>query len=225
MRVFLYSLAGFPLLLLDGILLYTLPAQAARIASRGEGWLVLAGSAAYLGMHFFLRKPERFYLWGHEFSHLMAAKLFFRRIHQFHISSRDGGKVVMDSTNVAIDLAPYIFPLYSVGAVAAAVLLRRASPWVPDIYLVLASFLFTMHLVFSVEGFAVGQPDVRRSGRVFSGGVVLFCLLLWIPCLLAPGVSAGWAGAADAYRAWLLDGGAAFRALWLHFLNFFPQLT
>lgn len=225
MRAFLYSLAGLPLLLWDGVLLYTLPAHAARYASRDEGWLVLAGSGAYLLMHFLLRKPERFYLWGHEFSHLVVAKLFFRTIHQFHISSRDGGKVVMDRTNVAIDLAPYIFPLYSVAAVAAALVLRRASPWVPDVYLVLASFLFTMHLVFSAEGFIAGQPDVRRSGRVFSAGVVLLCLLLWIPCLLAPGVSAGWAGAADAYRGWMADGAGAFRSLLIRFLNFFPRLT
>ena len=222
MRVILFSLAGVPLLLLDGVLLYTFPAPAGRLATREEGWIVLGGAMAYLLVHFFLRKPERFYLWGHEFSHLVLAKLFFRKIHQFHISSRNGGKVVMDRTNVMIDLAPYIFPLYSVGIGIAAMLFRHVSPWVPDIYLAGASFLFTMHLLFSAEGFLTGQPDLRRSGRLFSAAVVLFFLMLWIPCLMAPGVSAGWGGAAEAYREWLTAGGAAtgrflayVRSLWV----------
>lgn len=202
-RVFLFSLAGIPLLIVDGILLYTFPAPAGRLATGEEGYIVLGGALAYLLIHFFLRKPERLYLWGHEFSHLVLAKIFFRKIHQFHISSKDGGKVVLDRTNVMIDLAPYIFPLYSVGIGITALLFRHASPWVPDIYLALASFLFTMHILFSTEGFLTGQPDLRRSGRVFSAAVVLLFLLLWIPCLMAPGVSAGWGGAVSAYRAWL----------------------
>lgn len=203
MRVFLFSLAGIPLLIVDGILLYTFSAPAGRLATGEEGWIVLGGALVYLLVHFFLRKPERLYLWGHEFSHLVIAKIFFRKIHQFHISSRDGGKVVLDRTNVMIDLAPYIFPLYSVGTGIAALVFRHTSPWVPDIYLAAASFLFTMHILFSTEGFVAGQPDLRRSGRVFSAAVVLFFLLLWIPCLMAPGVSAGWGGAVEAYRVWL----------------------
>jgi len=202
-RVFLFSLAGIPLLIVDGILLYTFPAPAGRLATGEEGYIVLGGALVYLLIHFFLRKPERLYLWGHEISHLVLAKIFFRKIHQFHISSKSGGKVVLDRTNVMIDLAPYIFPLYSVGIGITALVFRHSSPWVPDIYLAAASFLFTMHLLFSTEGFLAGQPDLRRSGRVFSAAVVLFFLLLWIPCLMAPGVSAGWGGAAGAYRAWL----------------------
>ena len=203
MRAFLFSLAGIPLLVADGVLLATFFAPASALATRDEGWIVLGGGMAYCLVHFFVRKPERFYLWGHEFSHLVVAKIFFRRIHQFQISARSGGKVVMDRTNVMIDLAPYIFPLYSVAAGAAAVFLRHASPWIPDIYLALGSFLFTMHLFFSAEGFFAGQPDLLRSGRIFSAAVVILFLLLWVPCLLAPGVTAGWKGAAAAYRDWM----------------------
>ncbi|HBX43035.1 MAG TPA: hypothetical protein DEH27_04185 [Deltaproteobacteria bacterium] len=218
-RVFLFSLVGIPLLIIDGVLLYTFPVPAGQLATREEGWIVLGGALAYLLVHFFLRKPERFYLWGHEFSHLVLAKIFFRKIHQFHISSRDGGKVVLDRTNVMIDLAPYIFPLYCVGTGVAASLFRQTSPWVPDIYLATASFLFTMHLLFSAEGFLVGQPDLRRSGRLFSAAVVLLFLLLWIPCLMGPGIIAGWTGVAEAYRAWVTAGKDAVRWL-LDFVRF-----
>lgn len=220
MRVFLFTLAGIPLLIADGILLYTFPVPAAGIVARDEGWLLLCGAAAYLLIHLFLRKPERIYLWGHEFSHLVVAKLFFRKIHQFQISSRTGGKVVMDRTNVMIDLAPYTVPLYCLAAAVSAQLFRHASPWVPDIYLVLASFLFTMHLLFSAEGFLHAQPDLMRNGLVFSMAVILMFLLLWIPILLAPGVETGWQGAFDAYRSWKTSGLAASRGM----IDFFRSL-
>lgn len=203
MRVFIFSLAGIPILFLFAVLLYCFPSQAAMFYTREEGFLLLGGSSLYLAAHFFIRKPERMYLWSHEFSHLIAAKIFLRKVHSFHITSRDGGKVVIDRTNVIIDLAPYIFPLYSIAAGFTAVIFRPASPsWVGDIYLSVASFLFSMHIVFSFEGFFRGQPDVKRSGRLFSGAVVFLCLLLWIPFLLAPGTSAGWRGAVKVYNGW-----------------------
>jgi len=212
-RVFLFTLAGIPLLVADGILLYALPAPLSRIVGREEGWLLLGGSVAYLVTHLFLRKPERIYLWGHEFSHLVVAKLFFRKIHQFQISSRTGGKVVMDRTNVMIDLAPYTVPLYCLAAAFSAQVFRHASPWIPDVYLVVVSFLFAMHLLFSAEGFLHAQPDLMRSGLVFSMGVILLFLLLWIPILLAPGVERGWQGAFEVYRSWKSSGLAAGRGM------------
>ena len=221
LRVFLFSLAGIPLLILFGILLYGFPAQAALLYTREEGWILLGGAALYLVAHVVIRKPERMYLWAHEFSHLIAAKIFLRKVHSFHITSRDGGKVVIDRTNVIIDLAPYIFPLYSVAAGCAAVLLRSASPWVPDVYLALASFLFSMHLLFSAEGLFRGQPDVKRSGRLFSGAIVFLSLLLWIPCLLAPGTAAGWKGAVSVYKGWFSASGADARRLLLYARSFF----
>ncbi len=191
------------------------------LASGDERWILLGGSALYVLFHFLVRKPERMYLWGHEFAHVVVAKLFFRRIHQFHISSRDGGKVVMDGTNVLIDLAPYLLPLYSVAAFTVAVIFRKASPWVPDIYLGLASFLYAMHVLFSAEGFLSGQPDVKRSGRIFSAGLVLLVLLLWVPCLLAPGLPAGFRGVAAAYGRWFAGAEGAARRLFRYAVSFF----
>lgn len=212
MRIFLCTLLGIPLLLADGLLLYSLPLWVGA-SSRDEGWIVAGGAAAYLAVHFLVRKPERLYLWGHEFSHLVAAKLFLRKVHGFHISSRAGGKVVIDRTNVLIDLAPYAVPFYVVVAAAAAAAFRTVSPWIPDLYLALAGFFFTMHLVFSAEGFLKGQPDLKRSGRIFSAAVVALVLILLIPCLLAPGTPGGWRGALETYRAWAPAARDASRAL------------
>jgi len=206
LRVFLYSAIGIPLLIADAVLLWVLPARMANILTATQGLILLSGAIAYLGLHCLLRKPERMYLWGHEFTHLFVAKLFLRRVHGFHITSRSGGKVVIDRTNVAIDLAPYALPFYNVVALLPVTLISGGPPYARKIYLAVAAFLFSMHLCFSAEGFVDGQPDVRRSGRIFSLAVVLLQLMLWTPILAAPGTLAGFSGLPVFYREWFHSG-------------------
>jgi hypothetical protein len=205
-RIFLYSLLGVPLLIADAVLLYLLPGRMADRLTAVEGLILLGGATAYLSAHFLLRKPERMYLWAHEFTHLIVAKLFLRRVHGFHITSRSGGKVVIDRTNVAIDLAPYVVPLYNVVALLPVVLVGGGVPHGRKIYLGAAAFLFSMHLCFSVEGFIDGQPDVRRSGRVFSLAVVALAIMLWAPVLTAPASPAGFSEVPAFYREWMGKG-------------------
>ena len=206
MRVFLYSAIGIPLLIADAVLLWRLPTRMASRLTASQGLILLFGGIAYLCLHFLLRKPERMYLWGHEFTHLLAAKLFLRHVHGFHITSRSGGKVVIDRTNVAIDLAPYAVPLYNVVALLPVTLVAGGFPSARMTYLCAAAFLFAMHLCFSAEGFIDSQPDVRRSGRIFSLAIVLLLLMLWTPILTAPGTQGGFSGLSGFYREWLGDG-------------------
>jgi hypothetical protein len=205
-RVFLYSAIGIPLLIADGVLLWALPERLANRLTLTQGLILFFGTLSYLCLHFLLRKPERMYLWAHEFTHLFVAKLFLRNVQGFHISSRSGGKVVIDRTNVAIDLAPYAVPLYNIVALLPVSLVAWGTPHAGKIYLGAAAFLFAMHLCFSAEGFIDGQPDVRRSGRIFSLAVVLLLLMLWAPILAAPGTHGGFSGLPVFYREWLADG-------------------
>jgi hypothetical protein len=178
----------------------------ANIFTMTQGLILLSGALVYLCLHSLLRKPERMYLWGHEFTHLLVAKLFLRRVHGFHITSRSGGKVVIDRTNVAIDLAPYALPFYNIVALLPVTLIAGTPSYARKIYLGAAAFLFSMHLSFSAEGFIDGQPDVRRSGRIFSLAVVLLLLMLWTPILAAPGTPGGFSGLPVFYREWFANG-------------------
>ncbi len=205
MRVFIYSAIGIPLLIVDAVLLRAYPARLLMLTTTRE-LILLFGVLVYLCVHFLLRKPERMYLWAHEFTHLLVAKLFLRHVHGFHITSRSGGKVVMDRTNVAIDLSPYALPLYNVVALLPVSMVAGEGLYARTIYLGAAAYLFAMHLCFSVEGFIDGQPDVRRSGRIFSLAVVLLLLMLWTPILAAPGTHGGFSGLSAFYREWLVRG-------------------
>jgi hypothetical protein len=213
MRVLLYSAIGIPLLIADAVLLWTLPVEMANRFTITQGLILLSGALFYLCLHFLLRKPERMYLWGHEFTHLFVAKLFLRHVHGFHITSRSGGKVVIDRTNVAIDLAPYALPFYNVVVLLPVTLIAPPLPYARKIYLGAAAFLFAMHLCFSAEGFIDGQPDVLRSGRIFSLALVLLLLMFWAPILTAPGTHAGFSGLPVFYREWLHGGMKAVFAL------------
>jgi hypothetical protein len=223
MRVFLYSAIGILLLIADAVLLWALPARMASRLTTTQGLILLFGALAYLCLHCLLRKPERMYLWAHEFTHLFVAKLFLRRVHGFHITSRSGGKIVIDRTNVAIDLAPYGLPLYNVVALLPVMLLRGETPNARKFYLGAAAFLFTMHLCFSAEGFIDGQPDVRRSGRIFSLAVVLLLLMLWTPILAAPGTHGGFSGLYVFYREWLVNGMEAVLGLSARLRSLLPH--
>jgi len=207
LRVFLYSLAGIPLLISDGVLLYVLAPRLAGRLTASQGFVLLGGVLAYVVLRVLLRKPERMYLWAHELTHLVVAKLFLREVHGFHITSRSGGKVVIDRTNVAIDLAPYAVPFYNLLALIPAAMLRGRYPYAREAYLGGAAFLFAMHVNFSAEGFLDGQPDVKRSGRLYSAALVLLAWLALLPLLLAPGTHpAGMSGLPKFYREWLSSG-------------------
>lgn len=202
MRLFIYRAIAIPLLLADMLVVWAAPGLVTRFYSCQELFSVGGGVVVYLGFHVFIRKPERLYLWGHELTHLVIAKLFLRTVHGFHITSRDGGRVVIDGTNVWIDLAPYLFPFYGLLLMLACTLLRPAPPWGTTAYLVGGGFLLGMHLLFSLEGFRQGQPDLLRSGRLFSFALFLLFLAAWIPLVFAPGTPGGWGRIESIYLAW-----------------------
>ena len=223
MRVFLFTVIGIPLLIADAVLLLALPARLANRLTMTQGLILLFGALAYLCLHCLLRKPERLYLWAHEITHLFVAKLFLRHVHGFHITSRSGGKVVIDRTNVAIDLAPYALPFYNVVALLPATLIAGSPAYARNIYLGAAAFLFAMHLCFSAEGFIDGQPDVRRSGRIFSLAIVMLLLILWTPVLAAPGTHGGFSGLPVFYREWLAGGMEAVLGLSARVRSLLPR--
>jgi hypothetical protein len=200
-------------LFLDGVLIYTLPGHLIGRFTGIQAWVMMGGVCTYLAVQFLVRKPERLYLWGHELTHLLVAKLFLRQVHGFHITSRTGGKVVIDRTNVAIDLAPYAVPFYNAAALGPILFLQGRYRYAGELYLAAAAFFFTMHLFFSLEGFLHKQPDLKRSGRVFSGAVVLLFLLLWLPLLGAPGTTSGFHGLLSLYREWIGSGFIAMKDL------------
>lgn len=188
MKILKFSM-GLLIFSIDVILVVSFPFDYV-FGSINKLYLLLAclGGVVYLGVHI-VRKPEKFYVWNHEVSHLLTSKIFMRDVTGFHITNKMGGKIVVDKTNFVIDLAPYVvFPLIII-FVFLAILMRKAGfDQATLVYFLLAGYILGMMFAFTAESFLAGQEDIRRNGLVFSISVILLGNIIILPLYLLPGV-------------------------------------
>lgn len=144
-----------------------------------HGWAFIGGVALYLVWHR-LRPPEFLYTFIHELTHLIFAYLFGKRVSRF-VVSKQGGQVTMSGTNFLITLAPYFFPLLPALVLAGGVILEwsvgddRFRPAVAF----LAGFSLAFHGVMTLRTLSISQPDIARSGKIFSWPVICFFGILF----------------------------------------------
>lgn len=149
-------------------------------------WLV-QGILAWLLIWFFLTKPMRLYVAGHELTHALWALGFGAKVNQLQISAH-GGSVKVSKSNLWITLAPYFFPFYT-----CLVLIIRWSvglwlqpiPW-PFFWMFLLGLTWGFHLCFTLNALSIHQPDILEYGRCFSYIVIYLLNILgicfWLLC-------------------------------------------
>lgn len=181
--------AGIILFCLDFLVVLSFPFRyVGSILDKVYYLLFFLGCVIYLLVHV-VRKPENFYVWNHEFSHLLASKMFFKDVKGFHITRRRGGKVVVEKTNFLIDLSPYLFYPLIIFFVFLAILFRKAGFQAGiRAYFLAAGYLLTMMLAFTVTSFVSGQEDIKRNGYLFSATLVLLLNFIILPVYFLPGV-------------------------------------
>lgn len=143
------------------------------------------GVLVYLLVHVFLVKPIYLYVLGHECVHVVAAWLCGGHVVSFNVSP-SGGEVVTSKTNFFIELSPYFVPIYTLLTGITFVIFRMMDiqgPKISAIFLFLIGFTLAFHFVMTVEVLKLKQPDIMRSGIVFSG-VVIFTLNLVVIMLV-----------------------------------------
>jgi len=153
------------------------------------------------------RKPLMIaYVFGHEVTHALWAKLFGGRVdNRFHVGT-EGGHVLTDRVNTWIVLAPYFFPIYSVLAItlfgtAALVADLSSLRWV---LFLLLGFTLAFHLTFTCLMITKGQPDLHYGGTFFSLMVIYGVNLMVVTALLlaaSGAVTPGAYGALVAHNA------------------------
>jgi hypothetical protein len=185
--------------LLVGVLLLPVCAGAAtalyRVTRASIGadtvWVALAaGGGCWLSIYLLLPKPMWVYVFGHELTHAIWTWLMGGRVKKFKANA-DGGHVIVTKSNFLIALAPYFFPIYSVGIASLFLLGNRIWNWqafLPWFHLLLgASYAF--HLTLTWHILKSSQTDITEQGYLFSSVVIflgnVFVLLLAIPVLAA----------------------------------------
>lgn len=148
--------------------------------------IFLWGVFAYTVLHLFLHKPSYVYTVGHEITHVFATWICGGGVKSFNISKK-GGAVETTKSNFFITLSPYFVPTYTL----IVSLLYFALPFFVDIpnlssiYFFLAGFSLALHLIFTAEVLKIRQPDMLKTGYLFSLVVIYIVNILLVAFILS----------------------------------------
>lgn len=126
------------------------------------------------------------YVFGHEWTHALAALCCGGRLLRCPVISASGGHVVTDRSNLFIILAPYFIPIYSVIAglvFGIAGFVFRLPEEVLWIWYSVLGFTWAFHATFTIRMAKIRQPDFEKGGRFFCL-VAIALANLWLLCLL-----------------------------------------
>jgi len=129
----------------------------------------LWGVACYIILHLFFFKPNYIYNLGHEVVHVLSTWLSFGKAKNLKVSEK-GGSVQTTKSNFFISISPYFIPIYTVILCLAYFIVSRfgdVSGAVPYIIFFIG-FTLTMHIVLTVDALKVSQPDLIKTGYLFS---------------------------------------------------------
>jgi hypothetical protein len=142
---------------------------------RAEAWALICGAAAYLLVHIFMHRPITAYVFSHELTHAIWARLTGHRVRSIR-AGREGGATVTDGSNFIVRLAPYCMPLYAVVWILGwnAVLLARPDldPRLTILYGGIG-FTYAFHVLLTLHFIKVGQSDLHAEGYCFSLALIL----------------------------------------------------
>ncbi|MGH7441089.1 MAG: hypothetical protein ACREKE_00290 [bacterium] len=153
---------------------------------RGQLPWFLIGMAVYMAVQVFLSKPLFLYVMGHELTHALASVLQGGSADDLHVSTK-GGKVLVNRSNFLVNLAPYFFPLYTVGACLVWVV---AAARFRPLLSALVGFTLAFHFALTFFSLKQHQSDITEVGWFFAVPLILvlnLCIFVLVLRLLAPG--------------------------------------
>jgi len=129
----------------------------------------LWGVVAYVVMHLFLFKPKYIYTVGHEATHAVSTWLCGGKVTGFKVS-KEGGAVSTTKTNFFISLSPYFVPFYTLLISALYFLgsLVYNLSYLSSYFIFMIGFTLSLHIISTVEVMKLEQPDILRTGYLFS---------------------------------------------------------
>lgn len=163
-------------------------------------------------------RPIRAYVFGHEMSHLIVARLFGGKIFDWKVSA-EGGFVETNKTNTWITLAPYLLPFYSVGVVilfgiagivahlqemrsieAGRFVFHFKPVWV---FYAMLGLTWFFHATFTLKTVLAEQSDLERNGEFFSVLLIFLINVLLLVALFLAASPAPGLGIVEVGRCWL----------------------
>ncbi|NLF93424.1 MAG: hypothetical protein GX564_06005 [Oligosphaeraceae bacterium] len=172
-----------PLLLLAATLFWSIWELGRNLPQERLYWFFAGGFLAG-GLFFTLvSRLTPLYIFGHECTHWLSAKLFFKETGKFRCRA-SGGFVEIKQPNVWIILAPYFVPFYflictGLWGLAVALWPKWYSPCLHYAAIVLG-ICYAYHVVLTCFALSKGQADLRLKGVLFSLALILAFNALFI---------------------------------------------
>jgi Peptidase M50B-like len=138
-----------------------------------------SGAGVYMLLHIFLHRPITVYVFAHELTHALWAKVFGFKVRKIEVH-KDSGRTLTDKSNWVVRLAPYCFPLYTLVWIALWAGLELAFPGMGRYRAALffgIGFSYAFHVLLTLHFMNVGQSDLHSEGYVFSLSLILACNL------------------------------------------------
>jgi hypothetical protein len=131
--------------------------------------LFLLGVGSYLLIHAIFYKPIYLYVLGHELTHALSSLLCGGKIKSIHVSSQ-GGRVSTTKTNLITILSPYFIPIYTIMVflIYFGLSLFTDIQKYSSLFIFLVGFTLAFHIVLTIDFLKKNQPDILKSGRLFS---------------------------------------------------------
>ena len=146
------------------------------------------GVLAYLLLHVLVLRPVYVYVLGHETVHVLATWLCGGKVVSFNVTP-SGGNVVTSKTNFFIELSPYFVPLYTILLGVVYFILSVANKEFTHMtlyFIFLVGVTLTFHFVMTSEVLRLQQPDIMKSGIVFSLVLILVGNLVITMAVFSP---------------------------------------
>lgn len=142
------------------------------------------GVGAYIVLHLLFYKPTYIYVLGHEAVHALTSWVMGGKINSFKVSEA-GGSVSTTKTNAVIELSPYFIPIYTVILMAVYFVVAYSYKINGAAFIFLIGFTLTLHLVMTIEVMKIRQPDLMKSGYLFSIVIVYVLNIIIIAMLFS----------------------------------------
>lgn len=127
----------------------------------------LWGAASYAIIHLLFYKPTYLYVLGHEAVHAGVAWIFGAKIKSFKVSKK-GGSVGATKSNTVIDLSPYFVPIYAIVITIVYFIIASSYNINGSVFTFLIGFALAFHMISTIEVMKIRQPDIVKSGYLFS---------------------------------------------------------
>ena len=141
-----------------------------------SGVLIFSMICSFMPIHVF----------GHEFTHWITAKVFRKKTGSFKVGLEEG-HVHVDNPNIAIYLAPYIIPVFTIFwlVIYTLTIIIYKPSWHYEALFIGIGFSYAFHCVLTGKTLKTDQPDLHYAGKPFSMIIIIFTNVMILYFLLA----------------------------------------